>query len=66
MVLHFKHTYQCNVCNFVLDIYSNLNDLDFPKCNCDKVAIKTKIVQWDNEDLERKKIVIFDLNNNIK
>lgn len=67
MSLQFKHTYQCNICNFYLDIYSNMNDLDFPKCYCDKVAVKTKTIQWDNESLEKNEKIIFTLNaSNIK
>ncbi len=66
MVLQFRHTYECDVCNLFLNLYSNANDLDFPKCNCDKVAIKTKTIKWDNEDLDKKITVVFDLKNNIK
>ena len=66
MVLQFKNTYQCKDCSFSIDTYSNFNDLDFPECNCNKVAIKTKTVQWDNEDLEKKITVIFDLNDDTK
>jgi hypothetical protein len=61
MTLQYRHTYKCNICNFSLDIYSNQNDLDFPKCNCDKVAIKIKTIQWDNESLEKNKKIIFSL-----